>query len=205
MKIISKKSFTQYLLLAGVLVGGLALGGCASEPPAATLPEIGFSHLAKINLNAGSVEIISEYNSPLKPPYVEQRMPTSPEKAAINWAKSRLVGAGGNATKVRFIIVDASVREEPVEKQKTGIVGVFTKEPTADYFANLDVRLIVEPGAGQAGGEINVNAKRNILIHEDVSLAERERIWLELIENLMNDFNDEMESQIKNNLGAFIQ
>ncbi|MDH3335864.1 MAG: hypothetical protein OEL50_04395 [Rhodospirillaceae bacterium] len=111
----------------------------------------------------------------------------------------------GGETRVRFIIVDASVREEPVEKQKTGIVGVFTKEPTADYFANLEARLIVERTTGKSLGEIRVTAKRNILIHEDVSLAERERIWLELVETLMADFNGEMESQIRAHLSAFIE
>ena len=205
MKIISKKCSHQFFLLAGILTAGLIVVGCASTPPASALAEIGFSHLEKINIKADSVEIASEYKSPLKLPFVEHRFPTSPEKAAINWAKSRLIGVGGNGVKVRFVIVDASVREEPVEKQKTGIVGIFTKEPTADYFAKLETRLIVERAAGQVAGEIRVIAERNILIHEDVSLAERERIWLELIENLMADFNGEMESQIRAHLFNFIE
>jgi len=204
MKIISKKPYFASLLVAGILTAGLIVAGCAATPPASTLAEIGFSHLEKINIKADSVEITSEYKSPLKPPFVEHRFSTSPEKAATNWAKSRLVGVGGDGAKVRFIIVDASVREEPVEKQKTGIVGIFTKEPTADYFAKLEARLVVEPAPGQTAGEIRVIAERNILIHEDVSLAERERIWLELIENLMNDFNGEMERQIRGNLSQFI-
>ena len=187
------------------MTAGLIVAGCASTPPANALAEIGFSHLEKINIKADSVEIASEYKSPLKLPFVEHRFPTSPEKAATNWAKSRLVGIGGNGAKVRFIIVDASVREEPVEKQKTGIVGIFTKEPTADYFAKLEAKLIVERAAGQTDGEIRVIAERNILIHEDVSLAERERIWLELVEKLMADFDGEMERQIRTNLSQFVE
>ncbi|MDH5188090.1 MAG: hypothetical protein OEW37_03930 [Rhodospirillaceae bacterium] len=205
MTIISKKCFSRNLLVVGILSAGLILGGCASTPPASTLPEIGFSHLEKINIQAGSVEIVSEYKSSLNAPFVEHRFPTSPEKAAIKWAKSRLVAVGASPAKVRFIIIDASVREEPVEKQKTGIVGIFTTEPTADYFAKLEAKLVIEQAPGQTVGEIRVIAERNILIHEDVSLAGRERIWLELVETLVADFNNEMESQIRANLSQFIR
>ena len=188
-----------------ILVPALFMGGCASSPPASTLPEIGFSHLEKINLKAHAIEISSQYKSPLKSPYVEHRFSTSPEKAVINWAKTRLSVNGIANGKARFIIIDASVREVPVEKKKSGIVGVFTAEPTANYFAKLEALLIIESSADKAGGEITVKANRNILIHEDVSLAERERIWLEMVEMLMVDFNNEMESRIRTHFSKFVE
>ncbi len=194
-------TFIAALLLAPALL----MGGCASGPPAGTLPEIGFSHLEKISLKASTIEIASLYKSPLKAPFVEHRFPTSPEKAAINWGKTRLSVSASNNASARFIITEASVKEVPVEKKKTGIVGVFTSEPTANYFAKLEVRLIIEPSPGQVGGEITVNANRNVLIHEDASLAERERIWLEMVEMLMIDFNNEMESRIRTHFSQFVE
>ena len=203
------KSKYSIFIATLLLVPVLFTGGCASEPPASTLPEIGFSHLKKINLKASTIEIASEYKSSLQAPFVEHRFSTSPEKAAINWAKTRLV-ASVNANKndlgkARFIITEASVKEVPVEKKKTGIVGIFTAEPTANYFAKLEAKLIIEPSSNKAGGEIDISATRNILIHEDVSLAERERIWLEMVEALMVDFNNEMENRIRTHFSRFIE
>ncbi len=199
------KSKYSIFIATLLLVPVLFTSGCASEPPASTLPEIGFSHLKKINLKAHTIEISSEYKSPLQAPFVEHRFSTSPEKAAINWAKTRLVTGANGTGKARFIITDASVKEVPVEKKKTGIVGIFTAEPTANYFAKLEAKLIIEPSSGAAGGEIDISANRNILIHEDVSLAERERIWLEMVETLMVDFNNEMESRIRTHFSQFVE
>ena len=199
------KSRYPTFVAALLLVPVLFMGGCASTPPASTLPEIGFSHLEKINLKASAIEVVSRYKSPMRAPFVEHRFATSPEKAAINWASSRLIASGNSTNKARFVIIDASVREVPVEKKKTGIVGVFTTEPTADYFAKLEAKLIIEPSPDMAGGEISVHANRNILIHEDVSLAERERIWLEMTEALMVDFNNEMERIIKTSFSKFVE
>ena len=203
------KSRYSIFIATLLLVPVLFTSGCASEPPASTLPEIGFSHLKKINLKASTIEISSEYKSPLQTPFVEHRFSTSPEKAAINWAKTRLaasVNANNNDLgKAKFIVTEASVKEVLVEKTKTGVVGVFTTEPTANYFAKLEAQLIIESSADKAGGEIIVKANRNILIHEDVSLAERERIWLEMVETLMVDFNNEMESRIQTHFSQFIE
>lgn len=183
----------------------LLLGACAQEHPASTLPEIGFSHLEKIHLKASTIEVTSQYQSSLKAPNVEHRFSTSPEKAAINWANSRLAVSGNAAYKARFVIIDASVIEVPVEKTKSGIVGVFTAEPTANYFASLKAKLIMQPINGGTASEISINANRNILIHENVSLAERESIWLEMVEALMFDFNNEMESRIRTHFSNFVE
>lgn len=194
------KSFLTFALMAPVLVFSQ---GCETTSPASQIQQMGFSHLEPIRLNVAKVEISSTYATPMKAPNIEHRFPTSPQRAAMKWALERLEAAGETGL-ARFIVLDASVVEVPMGKTKSGIVGAFTPEPTADYRATLKVRLEVGSADGMSEAQITANAQRNVLIHEDVSLAEREQIWFEMIETLMTDLDVAMEQRLRNDLGAWV-
>ncbi|MCK5445963.1 MAG: hypothetical protein KAI73_10090 [Rhodospirillaceae bacterium] len=199
-----KQIFKSLLILALIAPAALLTQACASKPPAPEIPQLGFSHLQPIGLKVGRINISSTYSSPMKAPNVEHRFPTSPEKAARLWAHQRLRALGGNG-EARFIVTRASVLEIPQDKKETGFLGAFTPEPTADYQATLKIRLEVDAIPGKTEGVLNANAQRSVLIHEDVSLAEREQIWFEMIETLMADLDVEMERRIRSDLGAWVE
>ena len=185
----------------GLFLGG-ALAGCQTPPPSVSFPEITFSHMAPLTLSAAAVEVQNRYASPLADPNVEHRMPVSPEKAVRRWSADRLK-AGGQPGTVRVIIGDASVTGEALRKTP-GIKGVFTTEQAARYTASVEasVELLDERGRRRAVAQSRV--RRSVTTPENASLNDRDKIWFKLVEDLMKDFNAEMERNIRQYMGGYL-
>ena len=175
------------------------LAGCAMTPPTQTLPELTYAHLQPILLRAGTLDIVSDYKPTIAAPNVEHKMATSPDKALRRWAADRLDLAGG-PDYARLSIIDASVVETRLATQG-GLKGAFISEQAERYQANLKVKLeIIGPG-NVPRGFATTEASRSITVSEDASLNQREQVWFNLVEALMNDFNSEFEKNIAAYLG----
>lgn len=181
----------------------LALSACQSPPPTPTFPEIGFAHEETLRLDVGSIETVEAYQPALEPPYVDHLFPQPPGRVAARWAKERLLAMGGPRHAV-VTIRDASVKE--VELPRTGgIKGAFTTDQTQRYDARVVAEIeIFEPG-GQRSAQTVAEATRSTTVAEDATLAEREQIWFQLTEQLMADFDAEMESQFRENLASYLR
>lgn len=180
----------------------LLLAGCAMTPPAQILPELTYVHLRPINLAVWTLEIVSDYSPTMASPNVEQRMPTSPDKALRRWATDRLVIAGG-ADYARLTILDASVVEKRLQTE-SGLKGMFINQQSERYQANLEVKLEIFGAGGAPRGFATAEATRSITIAEDASLNQRKQVWFNLIEALMNDFNKEFENNIREYLAKWV-
>ena len=195
MKMMMNMKKTKPVSIFAAAAIALLAAGCAMTPPAQTLPELTYGHLQPIMLQARTLDIVSEYKTPMSAPNVEHRMATSPDMALRRWAADRLRLAGGENI-ARLTIVDASVIETRLAGQG-GLRGAFTNEQSERYQAKLKVRLeILEPNAISRGFAM-AEVSRSVTIAEDASLNEREKVWFDLIEALMTDFNVEFEKSIK--------
>jgi hypothetical protein len=183
-------------------LAGLALAACETPATVQQFPDITFGHLPTIDLNAADVRIASEYQAPMQAPNVEHLFPVTPSQALHKWAEDRLAAKGiGNAA--RFTISDARVTET-VLKTETGLSGVFNKEPAARYDASVAGMLEILDNRGFRKGFATARVSRSRSILEGASINERERMWFELVEAVMADFNAEMEKNIRAHVGAFV-
>ena len=183
-------------------LAGLAIAACETPAMAPQYPEITFGHLPTIDLNATDVRIISDYQPPMQAPNVEHLFPVTPANALQRWAKDRLAAKGiGNVA--RFTVSDATVTET-VLKTEPGLKGVFHKEPSARYDGSIAGMLEILDERGFRKGFATARVSRSRSILEGASINERERMWFELTEALMADFNAEMEKNIRAHVGAFV-
>lgn len=192
--------FNRRAALAGM--SGLVLVACTAPSPAPEYPEITFTHLSPIRLDAATLEIVDAFKPSLSAPNVEHLMPVSPAAAARRWAADRLMPAG-NGGRIVFTILDAGVIETPLERT-TGVRGVVTKDRSERYDAVLKVRITVEGGGGRRSGEVSADAMRSRTVLEGLSLNEREKIWFQMTEELVTDINGELDSAIRDFLKPFL-
>ena len=187
-------------------IAGLMLSACTTDQPVpGPIVQVGFQHLAGIQLNVGNVNIASEYKSPLKAPNVEHLFATSPEHALLDWAQTRLkaVGFADNTAQAHFVVEDAHVLETVLKKTK-GLKGMFTYEPTSRFDARVVARLEISGGADQNSGQVSVTSMRSVEVSENATLAEREQAWMVLVESIMADFNAQMDTQIQAYLALWL-
>lgn len=179
------------------------LGACVTEPPAASLPQLTFSHLAPIVLKVAQVEVANDYAAPLQAPHIEHVVPAAPEAALRSWAAHRLSAAGGTGV-ARLVIKTASVTAVPL-KVTPGLKGAFTKDQSERYEAVVRAELHIYEGGGSGTGYVAAEASHSRTVAENASVNDRRRVQFELIEVLMADFDREMEKNIRTHLGRWLK
>lgn len=181
-----------------------SLAGCQTAPPPARFAQLTFGHLGPIRLNAARIEIVDEYPEPLRPPNVEHLFPTPPKQALRRWASDRLVAAGGEGHYARFVIQEAKAVATDL-KTTPGLRGYFTTDQSERYDLSLAAALEIRQERGDyRDGFATATASRTRTVAEDASVAQRERVWFDMLEQAMQDFNAEFERQIRANLPRFL-
>ncbi len=189
------------LFLAGLAVAILA--SCETTLPLNEFPELRYSHLAPIRLDAVRIELVEQYKSIGARPYVEHEFPHRPATIAARWATDRLK-AVGTANVVRVTILKGSVVEVPLART-TGVKGVFTIDQSEQYDGTLSVRIeIIGPGKRQLA-YVTSQATLTRSVPEDITLADREKVWFRMTEAMMNDLNLSLERQIRQHFKSWLR
>ena len=92
--------------------------------------------------------------------------------------------------------------ETALEKE-TGLTGLVTADQGHRYEATLVASLKAVDLNQQKSAETTVTVKRSTTVIEDATFNEREKVWYELTEKLMADFNAEMEKAVAQHMTLF--
>lgn len=180
-----------------------AVSACTVPPPEPVYPQLTYGHLGTIRLDVAAVEIVEVYEPPLTPPNVEHEFPITPAAAARRWFEDRLeaVGAAGLALAV---VREASVVEVPLKKT-TGLTGLVTKDQSERYDAKLVMEIEIRSAVGDRAAFVRAVATRSRSVPEDITLNDREKVFFELTEALMNDINAQLLNQINQHLVKYLR
>jgi hypothetical protein len=180
-----------------------ALAACTKPaPPGAQFADITFQQYPRFTFGVSRIEIVREYVPPATAPNVDHLFPVPPLRMAEHWARDRLAAVGGPG-ELRYVIKRASVVETQLPRT-TGIRGAFTNEQSQRYEALVEVELEVRNERGYRDGLVTARAERRQSVLEDISLAERERVWFGITEALGRDLNQELERNIQVGLVRFL-
>lgn len=188
------------------LMLGLALLGCARKETTlpASAPALSFNQMGQIVLDVPRIEVVPEYRASRAAPYIEHQMTMPPLEAVRRWTAERLKPTGKGGGIVRVIVKDASIKETTLPRT-AGISGVFTRDQAYRYDGRLEVEITAQkPEAQNFSGFSSAIVTRSVSVPEDVSIAERERVWLDLVRQMMDDLNARFEDGIHSNLSAII-
>ena len=157
-----------------------------------------FRHLPPIALRVVDIQLVNQAKPGTIAPHVAHKMPVPPAKALTRWAEDRLQIAGNNNT-ARFTILAADVTENQLKIDKS-VTGLFKKQQSESYDAVIEASLEIFDQRSIRKAVVSSRATRSITMAEDISINDRQRIWYELIEKLMTEFNAEMDR----NIGRFM-
>ena len=181
----------------------VAAAGCETTPPLRSFPELSYTHLPPIRFDAVRVDVVQQYRSTNQPPHVEHEFPVRPAEVAARWANDRLQ-ANGVRNIVRATIVDGAVVEVPLQRS-AGVTGVFTTDQSERYDGALEVRIEVLGPDGRQLAMVSSRATRSRSVPENITLAEREKVWFRITESMMNDLNLSLEQQIRQHLSQWLR
>jgi hypothetical protein len=187
----------------GLLLGlsAAALAGCTTPPPSPRFPQLTFTHLPPFRLDVQTLDIVDSPHM-INRADVAPGMPVPPAVAARQWANDRLMPVGTSGS-VTFTITEASVIEVPLERTP-GVRGVVTNDQSERYNGKLAAKINIANPARQLTGEVSAEATRSRTVPENLTLNERDMIWFEMSETLINDLNTELEKAINQFLQPFL-
>lgn len=176
------------------------ISGCTS--PISHLPQLTFKHLPPITLQVAHIQITSLVQNNTHPPNVGYRFPLPPEEALRKWAQDRL-RIGGTRGTARFTILQADATETKLKKDEK-LTGLFKQQASEQYDTAVKARLEIIDDRGVQRAQVTASATWQQNIREDASLADRRRIWLELVEKLIGRFNGEMDRGIRRFITQYV-
>ncbi len=197
MVFVNQKLVVLFLFFLSISVG------CSTPVQQSTFPNISFAHLPPIGLNVARIEVENRYVMPASKPHIEYKLPISLAATASNWGRDRLKAVGKSGV-VRVIIRQASFIEVPLE-QYPGIKGVFTRDQSQRYDAVIDILIELRDATGKVRVTAESVGSRSRSVSEDVSLAKTEKIWFQMIEELMFDLNKSLERQINRHMREWLK
>ena len=189
----------------GSLIALLALCLIAACSTTVTRPAIetqDFSGQPPLVLSVARVDVVEQYQSPLKAPNVEHSFPTTPAAAFKRWLGERIKAQGQNDS-LRVTIQDAGAVRVPLPRTE-GLEGMFTTDQVERIDATLSVLLEVVDNGGIVGPSITAKAQRSRTLPEGLSLNERDKVYREITEALINDLNATIEQNIRQTLSDYL-
>ncbi len=190
----------RYLLL---IVTALGVASCKNAPQPQPLPKIAFTRYVPFKLDVAYIDVIEEYKSSGKAPYVEQFFPTSPAQAMRTWVEDRIRTVGRDKF-LQVVIKDASVKEVSLPRTQ-GIRGVFTRDQSQRYDARLEVEMrIYGDRSALSEASLHIAASRSATIGEDASPSARQKLFNRMTGELMEMVNAELEKNILSYFSNYI-
>lgn len=177
------------------------LAACETQVPARSFPEISFAHETPLNLDVASIQVESQPTPAPASGVIVHELPVTLASAAEQWARQRLKAVGQSGTAV-VRIEKASVVEEKLNKTE-GFRGAFTTDQTERYVGELAMSVTIADARGQ--GIARASATRTRTVAEDASLADREKLWFEMVEQIAREVDSVMEQQIRQYLASYLR
>ena len=182
------RKIIRFFLVTGIL------SACANKAPIEQFPDITFSHLNAFKINTAKIVVENQFHPPIKTPHIEHTLRMPPRKAMESWLKDRFQPIGSSGT-LSLIIQDATVTREPLSIDKS-LRGRLTKQQSVIYKMIASASLQIKDENGKIMATASASVERSLTAREDISLNDRDRLLLEMVSDLMADFNNNIEPNI---------
>lgn len=184
-------------------ISAFTLTACAPSPKLSEPKGLPYIAEHPIRMDLDRIEVVKAYAPPKKLPNVEHQFPVPPTGLVQQWVQDRLLPIGREDYAV-LTIQDASVVESPLPRT-TGMSSWFTIDQTERYDAKVKVKLEVFDRTGRSRGFASATSTGSQTVTENMTLGQKRKVWVDLMEKVMTQLDGELEANIKRHLGNYVR
>lgn len=175
-----------------MLLGAVAFAACS--PKVSTRPQVTATG-GQINLGVSSLDIITDYVGPNKPPYIDHLIIPSPAMQLSQWASKTIYPADqdGNAL---LTIINASMTETEIEAED-GLTTLFTNQQRLLIFVEFEAVLSMSHPDGRQSATLSLASSAEKSIPDNVSPEEADQIRFDAIRDAVGLFDQELRAQLQ--------
>lgn len=177
------------LILLALLAG--ACTAISPPPPQVVVSETGFQSMP---LNARRLEIIENWQMPIKAPYIGHLQQSYPSNLISRWASRVLTPAGGSGE----LILDISRAAVTKEKLplKVGIANALTDQQDSRIRVEFEVRLMWLQPVGGAQAMVRLASSHSVTIPESSSANDVQRAVNESLQTALAGLDKQARAEL---------
>ena len=156
-----------------MLIVSLALAACAASAPPPAPVSVAPTGFAALPLNARQLEIIENWEMPIKPPYIGHLQQPYPGNLVSQWATKVLMPAGGSGEMI-LDITRAAVTKVKLPPQ-TGLANALTDQQDSEISVEFEAQLMWLQPVGGSQAMIKLAASHAVTIPESSSANDVQR------------------------------
>ena len=156
-----------------MLIVSLALAACAASAPPPAPVSVAPTGFAALPLNARQLEIIENWEMPIKPPYIGHLQQPYPGNLVSQWATKVLMPAGGSGEMI-LDITRAAVTKVKLPPQ-TGLANALTDQQDSEIRVEFEAQLMWLQPVGGSQAMIKLAASHSVTIPESSSANDVQR------------------------------
>ena len=190
------------LAAALVLAVSALAAGCESAPPPRQPDPLSFTNLPPLVFDLGRIEVVERPAAP-DPADVGHRFATPPAAGVRQWVQERLRASGAEGL-LRVTIEEASARLTPLTTN-AAFEDLFTEEQAERLDLHLRVTIEAVDASGAVRGHASADTRRSRTLREGLTLAERDRLYHEILLALFDDYNASQVQALRQYLHLYLR
>jgi len=152
-----------------------------------------FKNDSKINLKTSNISVTSNVHYDLQEPFIEYKMPVTPEQALKHWAQNRFVAVSSDTPVETYIIIEkASMQEREKPSDKWYILD------NVEYRLDFQLKIVFVLNQNTIS-ERTVGGYEKRSLPMKSSLADKEEAW----SDMMNDMVKKVNKKLTNDLPSY--
>lgn len=195
----------NFSLLIAVLAILFMSPGCSTGAlkEAQPLPALSFKNYDPLPLKVSNVEIESSYDPVITDEDFSETFPVPPDVALKRYLRQKL-RASGNEGLLLVNIVDAKVSHET--KGSESFFGRLFGTGAKDiYSVSMRLTMILKPARGEKVRTTSIVADRTLTLPEGVSMYERDKAKLEMVERIIAETDPVLTKALRNSLEIYME
>ena len=190
----------RLILWVGLMMGlSSATSAQQQEAPA----QIRFSEDVAYKVDATSVDIIVQDQTPRVYPQVGHLASTTFEQALRAWAARRFQLTGNSVNRLRITLREGRITEKILPIQK-GVRGWFKKEEAVSYDGALSFEVAIIDANGTVVSKAEAAATVGRSLTEGATRPDKEAAWVEIISTAFENTDRELSARLKESMSRYI-
>ncbi len=167
------------------------------------IAQVRFADASAYKVDATSLSIVVEDQTPRDYPQVGHLAPTTFEQATRAWVAQRFQLTGNSVNSLRITLREGRITEKilPIEK---GIRGWFKKEEAVAYEGALSVEIAIVDPAGSVLSKAEASAMMTRTLIEGATRADKEATWADMIGKSFESVDREIKARLMESMSRYI-
>ena len=184
----------RWMIALSLLMASFGLAACTATSPPPPQVSAQSADYGSLPINARRLEIIENWEMPIKPPYIGHLQQPYPGNLVSQWASKVLTPAGGSGEMI-LDITRAAVTKVKLPRQ-TGLANALTDQQDSEIKVEFEAQLMWLQPVGGSRAMIKLAASHSVTVPESSSANDVQRAVNECLNRALAELDGQARAEL---------